>query len=94
MSKKDVSQSKFLSLVLRHQPETIGVSLDPNGWIDIEVLLGAMAQHGRKLSREDLERLVRESDKQRFALSEDGRKIRANQGHSVEVDLVRRCGAR
>ena len=88
MSKKDVSQSKFLSLVLRHQPETIGVSLDTNGWIDIEVLLGAMAQHGRKLSREDLERLVRESDKQRFALSEDGKRIRANQGHSVEVDLA------
>ena len=88
MSKKDVSQSKFLSLVLRHQPETIGVSLDPNGWIDIEVLLGAMAQHGRKLSREDLERLVCESDKQRFALSEDGKRIRANQGHSVEVDLA------
>jgi putative RNA 2'-phosphotransferase len=88
MSKKDVSNSKFLSLVLRHQPETIGVSLDPNGWIDVEVLLGAMAQHGRTLSREDLERLVRESDKQRFALSEDGKRIRANQGHSVEVDLA------
>ena len=88
MSKKDVSNSKFLSLVLRHQPETIGVSLDPNGWIDVEVLLLALAQHGRQLSREDLERLVRESDKQRFALSEDGNRIRANQGHSVEVDLA------
>ena len=49
MSKKDVSQSKFLSLVLRHQPETIGVLLDPNGWIDVEVLLAAMARHGKKL---------------------------------------------
>jgi putative RNA 2'-phosphotransferase len=88
MSKKDVSQSKFLSLVLRHQPEAIGVSLDPNGWIDVEVLLEAMARHGKKLSREDLERLVRESDKQRFTLSEDGKRIRANQGHSVEVDLA------
>jgi putative RNA 2'-phosphotransferase len=88
MSKKDVSNSRFLSLVLRHQPETIDVCLDPNGWIDVEVLLGAMAQHGRKLSREELERLVRESDKQRFALSEDGKRIRANQGHSVEVDLA------
>ena len=88
MSKKDVSQSKFLSLVLRHQPETIGVSPDPNGWIDVEVLLEAMDRHGRKMSSEDLERLVRESDKQRFALSEDGKRIRANQGHSVEVDLA------
>jgi putative RNA 2'-phosphotransferase len=88
MSKKDVSQSKFLSLVLRHQPETIGVTLDPNGWIEVDVLLEAMDRHGRKLSREDLERLVRESDKQRFALSENGKRIRANQGHSVEVDLA------
>jgi len=88
MSKKDVSNSKFLSLVLRHQPETIGVVLDPNGWIEAELLLGAMTQHGRQLSREELERLVRESDKQRFAFSEDGKRIRANQGHSVEVDLA------
>ena len=88
MSKKDVSQSKFLSLVLRHQPEVIGVSLDSNGWIDVDVLLEAMTRHGKQLSREDLGRLVRESDKQRFALSEDGKRIRANQGHSVEVDLA------
>jgi len=88
MSKKDVSQSKFLSLVLRHQPETIGVSLDPNGWIDVEVLLDALARHGRKMSLDDLERLVRGNDKQRFAFSEDGKRIRANQGHSVEVDLA------
>jgi len=87
MSKKDVSQSKFLSLVLRHEPETIGVSLNPNGWIEVEVLLEALASHGRPMSRADLERLVRESDKQRFAFSEDGERIRANQGHSVEVDL-------
>ncbi len=88
MSKTDVSESKFLSLVLRHKPENIGVVLDANGWIDIEVLLEAMAEHGRPLDRTTLERLVRESDKQRFALSEDGLRIRANQGHSVEVDLA------
>jgi putative RNA 2'-phosphotransferase len=87
VGKKDISQSKFLSLVLRHKPETIGVSLDPNGWIAVDVLLNSLSKHGRRMSREDLERLVRESDKQRFALSEDGRRIRANQGHSVEVEL-------
>jgi putative RNA 2'-phosphotransferase len=68
MSKKDVSHSKFLSLVLRHQPETIGVTLDPQGWIEVDVLLEAMAKYGRKLEFTELERLVRESDKQRFAL--------------------------
>src|ERR1700761_9204732 len=88
MSKKDVSHSKFLSLVLRHQPETIGVTLDPQGWIDVEVLLEAMAKHGHRMDFAELERLVRESDKKRFALSEDGKRIRANQGHSVEVDLA------
>jgi putative RNA 2'-phosphotransferase len=88
MSKKDISQSKFLSLVLRHKPETIGVTLDPQGWIEVETLLEAMARHGHALTRPDLERLVSESDKQRFALSEDGKRIRTNQGHSVEVDLA------
>ena len=88
MSKKDVCQSKFLSLVLRHKPETIGITLDSQGWIEVETLLEAMARHGHVLTRPDLERLVRESDKQRFALSEDGTRIRANQGHSVEVDLA------
>ena len=87
MSKKDVSQSKFLSLVLRHEPDKIGIALDPHGWIEVGVLLEAMARHGRRMESAELEWLVRESDKQRFALSEDGKRIRANQGHSVEVDL-------
>lgn len=88
MRKKDISRSKFLSLVLRHQPETIGVTLDPQGWIDVDVLLEAMARHDHRMDFTELERLVRESDKQRFALSEDSKRIRANQGHSVEVDLA------
>lgn len=88
MSKPDVSKSKFLSLVLRHKPETIGITLDANGWIDVDALLTAMAAHGRPLSLPDLERIVRENDKTRFALSEDNKRIRANQGHSVEVDLA------
>jgi putative RNA 2'-phosphotransferase len=81
------SASKFLSLVLRHDPALIGVALDDAGWVDVDVLLDALARHGKALERSALERLVRESDKQRFALSADGRRIRANQGHSVDVAL-------
>jgi putative RNA 2'-phosphotransferase len=88
MSKHDIGISKFLSLVLRHEPQAIGVSLDEKGWIDVEVLLRAMGTHGKALSFEDLDRLVRESDKQRFAFSDDRQRIRANQGHSVKVDLA------
>jgi putative RNA 2'-phosphotransferase len=85
--KQLVSHSKFLSLVLRHQPETIGITLDSAGWVAVEDLLAGLAKHGQALSRTDLEEIVRTSDKQRFALSPDGRRIRANQGHSIEVEL-------
>lgn len=88
MSKQDVRKSKFLSLVLRHEPERIGVQLDESGWIDVEALLAAMTAHGKPLSRAELDQLVRENDKQRFAFNSDGTRIRANQGHSVEVDLA------
>ncbi|MGD9646337.1 MAG: RNA 2'-phosphotransferase [Pirellulales bacterium] len=88
MDKRDQKRtSKFLSLVLRHEPQTIGLELDPAGWVDVELLLAAMAAQGRPLSRETLERVVRENDKQRFALSNDGRRIRANQGHSIDIEL-------
>jgi putative RNA 2'-phosphotransferase len=79
--------SKLLSLILRHEPSRVGVTLDRAGWVDVEVLLGALSAHGRPISREQLERVVRTSDKQRFALDGSGTRIRANQGHSVEVDL-------
>lgn len=79
--------SKFLSLILRHDPARFGVQLDSAGWTDVDALLAAMAAHGTSLTRDELAQLVRESDKQRFALSDDGTRIRANQGHSVEVDL-------
>lgn len=88
MSKQDVSKSKLLSLVLRHRPDTIGVELDANGWIEVDVLLAALAAHGKRMDRAELDRIVGENDKQRFAFSEDGVRIRANQGHSVEVDLA------
>ena len=79
--------SKFLSLVLRHQPDRIGICLDEAGWVDVDVLLEAMARHGKPISREMLEEVVRTNDNKRFSFSEDGKQIRANQGHSVHVDL-------
>ncbi|MEZ4364125.1 MAG: RNA 2'-phosphotransferase [Kofleriaceae bacterium] len=79
--------SKFLSYVLRHQPGSIGIALDASGWVAIDELLRACAQHGRHLSRELLEDVVANNPKRRFAISEDGLRIRANQGHSTDVDL-------
>lgn len=82
----DTSTSKFLSLVLRHKPELIGLQLDAAGWADIDLLI-ALSQAHRPLTRASIQAVVASSDKQRFAISEDGLRIRANQGHSVEVDL-------
>lgn len=87
MSTPDLKKtSKFLSFVLRHKPEAIGLTLDAEGWADVDDLL-ARADPALALDRALLEEVVATSDKKRFALSEDGRRIRANQGHSVAVDL-------
>ncbi len=77
--------SKFISLVLRHKPETIGLTLDAEGWASVPDLLQRMATHGHVLSRGELETLVAENDKKRFTL--DGDRIRAAQGHSIDVSL-------
>jgi len=82
-----VRLSKFLSRVLRHDPASIGVTLDAQGWADVEELLAGARRAGVPLTREALEQVVAENDKQRYALSDDGRRIRANQGHSIPVDL-------
>lgn len=87
MDREHIRLSKFLSLVLRHQPQTIGLTLDAQGWVEVDTLLAAAQRHGVRIERATLERIVATSDKQRFALSADGRQIRANQGHSVAVDL-------
>lgn len=79
--------SKYLSLVLRHDPAAGGVALDAQGWTSVEALLAGARERGLDVSREELAEVVRTSDKQRFALSPDGARIRANQGHSVGVDL-------
>ena len=79
--------SKFLSLVLRHHPEAIGIALDAGGWVAVDTLLARCRAHGRKLSRAELDEIVATSPKRRFAFSDDGTRIRASQGHSVAIDL-------
>jgi putative RNA 2'-phosphotransferase len=80
--------SKLLSLVLRHQPETIGIQLDHAGWVAVDELLRQLDAHGKAATRELLERTVHNNDKQRFAFNDDKTRIRASQGHSVDVDLA------
>lgn len=88
MSKQHAEVSKFLSFVLRHQPDAIGITLDLEGWADIEVLIAAAAKDGKQLDRDLIQAVVATNDKKRFAISEDGLRIRAVQGHSTEsVDI-------
>jgi putative RNA 2'-phosphotransferase len=82
-----VHVSKLLSLVLRHRPEDFAVTLDAAGWVAIDALLRALAAHGDPVTADELRHVVRASDKQRFAISDDGLRIRAQQGHSVAVEL-------
>lgn len=79
--------SKFLSLVLRHQPEAAGITLDAHGWADVSELLRGMTNAGQPIDTDLLEEIVRTDEKQRYSFSADHTKIRANQGHSVAVDL-------
>ena len=82
----DLTQlSKFLSFVLRHQPESIGLDMDAQGWVGVEELILKSTKH--RLTPALIRVLVETSDKQRFALSADGSRIRANQGHSIELHL-------
>ena len=85
--KETIRTSKFLSLILRHEPEQVGLILGEAGWVDVNELLQAVNRHGLALTLDQLKHVVATSDKKRFAFSEDGRRIRASQGHSVEVDL-------
>ena len=79
--------SKFLSMILRHKPEAIGLELDASGWADVQTLLDKANAGGHALSRDAVEQVVANSDKKRFVFSDDGQRIRANQGHSITVDL-------
>ena len=86
-SVNDVKLGRFLSLVLRHEPGAAGITLDKNGWADVEELLAGVRHTGRQIDMDTLERIVRENNKQRYSFNEDHTKIRANQGHSVQVDV-------
>ncbi|MGW1678699.1 RNA 2'-phosphotransferase [Saccharopolyspora sp. NPDC002376] len=80
-----VRVSKYLAKHLRHQPERIGIDLDANGWVAVDELLAAAAARRFPISREELAEVVASNDKQRYVI--EGDRIRANQGHSVQVDL-------
>lgn len=79
--------SKFISLILRHKPEEIGITLDEHGWAKVEDLINGINRSGRKIDVDVLEGIVRTDNKQRYSFNEDKTKIRANQGHSVPVTI-------
>lgn len=85
--KEIIKTSKFLSLILRHEPERAGLQLGEAGWVCVDELLQAVNSHGVTLTLDQLKHVVATSDKKRFAFSDDGQRIRASQGHSIEVDL-------
>lgn len=87
MSADPVQLSKFLSFVLRHKPDAIGLTLDPQGWVSIDELVEKGNAAGTQFSREALLHVVTTSNKTRFSLSDDRQRIRAAQGHSVAVEL-------
>ncbi len=88
MSKLLNNTSKFLSYVLRHEPHSIGLTLDIEGWTSIDALIKCATQSGQTINRDLIQTVVNTSDKKRFAISEDGLQIRAVQGHSTEsVDI-------
>ncbi|PJM75031.1 RNA 2'-phosphotransferase [Bifidobacterium simiarum] len=79
--------SKYISLILRHRPEVIGITLDRHGWADVDALIAGIGKEYPVLDRAMLEEIVRTDNKQRYSFNEDGTKIRANQGHSIPVDV-------
>ena len=81
-----IRTSRYLSLILRHRPETIGITLDEHGWADVEELICKVSRT-HLLDRELLDKIVAEDDKPRYSYNEDLTKIRANQGHSIPVDV-------
>ncbi|MCR5629986.1 RNA 2'-phosphotransferase [Eubacterium sp.] len=84
MSLKETS--KFISLILRHKPEEIGISLDEHGWANVDELINGIAKT-RNFDMEQLEEIVHTDEKQRYSFNEDKTLIRANQGHSIPVDV-------
>lgn len=88
MSNHKKNLSKFISLILRHKPDSIGISLDEHGWADVSALLvGINRTPGNQIDMETLEEIVRTDEKQRYSFNADHSLIRANQGHSIPVDV-------
>ena len=88
MAKNDeVKLGRFISLVLRHKPETIGLTLDHEGWAKVDELIEKMCAHGAIIDLTTLQSIVANNDKQRYNFDAQGTRIRANQGHSISVDL-------
>jgi putative RNA 2'-phosphotransferase len=85
--KEIIRVSKFLSLILRHEPERVGLKLDSAGWVGVNELLEAVNRNGVSVTVDQLKHVVATNDKKRFALSEDSQRIGASQGHSIEADL-------
>ncbi len=85
---KEIRTSKFLSLVLRHKPEVIGITMDENGWVEVDELLQKMASKGKAINFEELQYIVANNNKKRFTFNEDQSLIRANQGHSIDINLA------
>lgn len=86
MSKKQRNEiSKFLSYVLRHEPHSIGIQLDSNGWANIDELIQGAKKNGRILDRDSIQEVVESNEKKRFSISDDGQRIRAVQGHSIST---------
>jgi putative RNA 2'-phosphotransferase len=87
MGKNDFQLSHRLSYLLRHAPQEAGMKLEAGGWVRVDDLLAGLTAGGMHIGRDQLEAVVAGSDKQRFAFDDSGERIRANQGHSVPVDL-------
>jgi putative RNA 2'-phosphotransferase len=87
MDKRLIHTSKYLAKHLRHAPHELGITLQPGGWVPVDDLLAAAGKRGFPITYDDLLECVETNDKQRFAFDASGELIRANQGHSVAVDL-------
>lgn len=82
-----VKLGRYISLILRHHPEVIGIELDEHGWADVEQLIEGVAKNNQGFSMETLEEIVATNNKNRYSFNVDKTKIRANQGHSISVDV-------
>ena len=81
------SISRYISLILRHKPEVIGITIDEHGWANVEELIQGIAKNNPGFNKEILEEIVRTDNKQRYSFNDDKTLIRANQGHSIPVDV-------